>query len=65
MSFVINVVGGFPDGAEIVGFEPFSPLTVGRFVDESDTVEPPQALRISAATERDTARSAVVETRRC
>jgi hypothetical protein len=29
MSVVVNAAGGFPTGAEIVGLEPFGPLTDG------------------------------------
>jgi len=29
ISVLVNVVGGFPTGAEIVGLAPFAPLTAG------------------------------------
>jgi hypothetical protein len=35
ISFCWRVLGAFPDGAEIVGFEPFEPPTTGRAVGDA------------------------------
>lgn len=75
ISFVISFIGALPLGAEISGFLPFSPVTMGKDVgacdveaadgDEEDlvTVVPPQALRMSAAIDRDIASDGVGEMR--